>query len=353
MAIKHIIINNLRLIEEIEFEPADGLNLIWGANGSGKTTILEAIYLLGRGKSFRKAEREQLIKKGEQHLTLFVNTEDRNSRHALGLSKSHGITQARLDGSKVTRMSDLARAIPLTVITPNSHEILERGPQYRRRFLDWGVFHVEPGFRNAFERFVRCQKQRNAALRMKGRFDATWDKEFIVSGKAVNDFRERYFSKLSEKIKQLAQDLSGLKQIEIEWVRGWSEKYDLGHVIKEMEQGDLQAGYTRYGPHRADISIKLNGQKVEKIVSRGQQKMLVVAMHLAQVEISRAISGTETIVLIDDLTSELDKENRKKLLQYLHDLGNQVFITGVENISACKPGFSGVFHVEQGRISPG
>ncbi len=351
MAIKQIRIKNLRLIDDIEFEPARGLNLIWGPNGSGKTTVLEAIYLLGRGKSFRKAEKDQLIKKGSQQLNLFVHTESKQKKHALGLTKGQGMTQARLDGNKVTRMSDLARAIPLTVITPNSHEILERGPQYRRRFIDWGVFHVEPGFRNAFERFARSLKQRNAALRIRGKFDNSWDRELIESGNTVNDFRVSYFNDLSEKIKQLGRDLLSLDKMEIEWNKGWSDKSELADTVKEMEQGDIQAGYTRYGPHRADLIIKLNGQKVEKVASRGQQKMLVVTMHLAQVEVLRETAGTETIIMIDDLTSELDRENRRKLLQYLDGLGNQIFITGVENISTSNQEFSKVFHVERGKIS--
>lgn len=338
----------------MEFEPADGLNLIWGANGSGKTTILEAIYILGRGKSFRNSERDHLIARGENQLNLFIRTEDHNNnRHALGITKRKGLTQAKLDGKKVTRMSDLARTVPLVVITPNSHEILERGPQYRRRFLDWGVFHVEPTFRDTFERFARCLKQRNAVLRMKGRFDAAWDREFVDSGNAVNMIREGYYERLEKGLKTLATDLSGQKDIEIDWNRGWSEKHTLEHVIEEMRHGDIQAGYTRYGPQRADLSIKLNGQKVEKVASRGQQKMLVVAMYLAQVELARTLSGVETMIMIDDLASELDSENRNRLLQYLQNFGNQAFITGVNKIGGNEQKFSGVFHVEQGRITHG
>lgn len=354
MSIKQLRISGLRLIEQTEFEPADGLNLIWGANGSGKTTILEAIYLLGRGKSFRNSERDQLITRGETQLNLFIRTEDQNkNRHALGLTKDKGLTQARLDGKKVTRMSDLARTVPLVVITPNSHEILERGPQYRRRFLDWGVFHVEPTFRDIFERFARCLKQRNAVLRMKGGFDTSWDREFVESGNAVNMIREGYYERLEKSLKMLATDLAGQDDIHIEWNRGWSEKNTLEHVVEEMRQGDIQAGYTRYGPQRADISIKLNGQKVEKVASRGQQKMLVVAMYLAQVELARTLSGIETMIMIDDLASELDDDNRTRLLQYLKDLGNQVFITGIKKTGGDEQKFSGMFHVEQGRISPG
>ncbi len=353
MAITQIRINNLRLIKAVEFEPADGLNLIWGANGSGKTTILEAIYLLGRGKSFRKAERDQLVKYGEQQLTLFIRSITNNNSHTLGLIKGQGTTQARLDGQKITRMSDLARAVPLTVITPNSHEILERGPQYRRRFVDWGVFHVEPDFRSTFERFARCLKQRNASLRMKNGYDANWDRELIETGLAVNAYRENYFTSFSHWLKRLAEELLEMKQIQVDWVRGWNDKSTLEQNLEQMRRGDMLAGYTRYGPHRADLSIKLNGQKVEKVASRGQQKILIVAMHLAQVVVAQELVGTDPIILLDDLTSELDHSNRKRLLEYLKRMGNQVFITGVDNITEYAPGFSRVFHVEQGAISPG
>jgi len=353
MAIQQIRITNLRLIEELEFEPADGLNLIWGANGSGKTSILEALYLLGRGKSFRKAERDQLVRTGEQQLCLFVRTRVNSSIHTLGLIKTQGTTQAKIDGQKISRMSDLARAVPLTVITPNSHEILERGPQYRRRFLDWGVFHVEPKFRYTFERFARCLKQRNAALRIKGAFNASWDQELIETGTSVNAYRENYYGRLSQKIKQLATELLGMKELQVEWIRGWSDKSELGQYLDEMRQGDILAGYTRYGPHRADLSLRIRKQKVEKYASRGQQKMLVAVMHLAQVELAREIVGSEPIILIDDLPSELDNRNRSVLLNYLKQMGNQTFITGVENISVGELDFTGVFHVEHGSISIG
>jgi DNA replication and repair protein RecF len=351
MALKQIRINNLRIIEELELEPAEGINLIWGENGSGKTTILEAVYLLGRGKSFRNAEQGQLLKKDAKQLTLFARTENSQGSHAVGFAKGGRLTQAKLDGNRVSRMSDLARAIPLTIINPNSHEILERGPQYRRRFLDWGVFHVEQSFRGVFERYSRCLKQRNAALRLRGRFDASWDRELIESGNQVNILREKYISKLKDKITELSSDLLNIEPLEIDWMRGWPDKGDLEQITKEAEQGDIQTGYTRYGPHRADLSIKLKGQKVEKIASRGQQKMLVATMHLAQAELARELAGTETIILIDDLTSELDQTNREILLNQLNRLGNQTLITGVDNISQTSSNFSKVFHVEHGSIS--
>ncbi len=350
MAIKQIRINNLRIIDELELEPTAGLNLIWGENGSGKTSILEAIYLLGRGKSFRNADQEQLIRVGTDRLIIFARTEDRLGNHTLGFSKGQGATQARLDGIRVTRMSDLAKGIPLTIITPSSHEILERGPQYRRRFLDWGVFHVEHEFRNAFERFSRCLKQRNAALRTRGRFDAGWNRELVESGNIIDSLREKYFTRLAEKICLLASQLLNFEKLEVYWKRGWPEKIDLEHCIKDSEQGDIQVGYTRYGPHRADLTIKLKGQKIEKVASRGQQKMFVAVMHLAQAEVAREISGTETVILIDDLASELDQTNREILLTHLEKLGNQVLITGVEGISKSSSLFSGVFHVEHGSI---
>lgn len=351
MALKQIRINNLRIIEELELEPADGINLIWGENGSGKTTILEAVYLLGRGKSFRNAEQGQLLTKGSDQLTLFGRTESSNQNHSVGFAKGGRVTQAKLDGKRVRRMSDLARAIPLTIITPNSHEILERGPQYRRRFLDWGVFHVEPSFRSVFERYSRSLKQRNAALRIRGRFDHSWDRELVEAGQQVNLLREKYISKLTAKISEMASELLNITPLEIDWVRGWSDKSDLHQTIREAEQGDIQAGYTRYGPHRADISIKLKSQKIEKIASRGQQKMLVATMHLAQAELARDLSETETLILVDDLTSELDQLNRQILLDQLKKLGNQVLITGVDNISNDYANFSRVFHVEQGSIN--
>jgi DNA replication and repair protein RecF len=352
MAIKQIRINNLRIINEVELKPAAGLNLIWGENGSGKTTILEALYLLSRGRSFRKADQGQLTRKGQEQLTLFATIESANNKHKIGYTKGRGINQAKLDGSRVTRISDLARTIPLSIITPNSHEILERGPQYRRRFLDWGVFHVEQPFRNLFERYARSLKQRNASLRTKGGFDRSWNRELAETGQQINQLREKYIQNFTQKITSLASEQLGVNDLEVSWLRGWSEKRGLEQVLIESEQGDIQAGYTRFGPHRADLCIKMKGQKIEKIASRGQQKMLVAVMHLAQVDIARELAGTDTVILIDDLTSELDKHNREILLDYLQKMGNQVLVTGVDNISSGSTCFTEVFHVEHGSITP-
>jgi DNA replication and repair protein RecF len=352
MAIKQIRIHNFRIIEDIELEPTKGLNLIWGENGSGKTSILEAVYLLGRGRSFRKAEQEQLTKKGSEQLSLFARLESSDQKHTLGFSKRKGLNQAKLDGIRITKMSDLARAIPLSIITPNSHEILERGPQYRRRFLDWGVFHVEQSFRKVSERYSRCLKQRNASLRAKGRFDRSWNRELTQSGLEINQIRERYVQNFSQRLKSLTSNLMGINDLEVIWNRGWPEKSELEQIMVDSEKGDLVSGYTRYGPHRADLSIKLKGQKIEKIASRGQQKMLVAIMHLAQVDMARELAGTDTVILIDDLASELDKNNRGILLYYLERIGNQALITGVDNISRGSNHFTGVFHVEHGSIRP-
>ncbi len=353
MAITQLKINNFRLIEQLEIAPAPGLNMIWGANGSGKTSVLEAIYLLARGRSFRKSDRGQLIRRGEKQLSLFISTKNETQKQIIGLIKQQSVTQARLNGKTINRMSDLARALPLTVITPNSHEILERGPQYRRRFLDWGVFHVEQNFRQTFERFARCLKQRNAALRQRGKFNHSWDRELIESGNAVNNYRENYYKELACKIKKLSMQLLKMEHLQVDWVRGWSDNCDLEQTLDSTRKGDMLAGYTRYGPHRADLSIQLNKQKVEKVASRGQQKMLVVAMHLAQVELASELAGTDTIILIDDLTSELDHTNRQSLLEYLQQMGNQTIITGVDNIADSSSGFSRVFHVEQGIVAAG
>jgi DNA replication and repair protein RecF len=173
----------------------------------------------------------------------------------------------------------------------------------------------------------------------------------VETGQQVNLLREKYISKLTDKISELASELLNIAPLEIVWVQGWSDKNGLEKTIRDAEQGDIQAGYTRYGPHRADISIKLKGQKIEKIASRGQQKMLVATMHLAQAELARELSDTETIILIDDLTSELDQTNRQILLDQLYKLGNQVLITGVDNISNDCANFSRVFHVEHGSIN--
>ncbi len=345
-------IRHLRNIQNIEIEPGASLNLLWGGNGAGKTSILEAIYLLGRGRSFRGTEIGPLITTGKGETVVFGKLlEEDNKRDIIGISKQlKGTTQIRINGTAVSRLSTLAQTLPLQVLTPKSHEILERGSAYRRRFIDWGVFHVEHNIIKLANNYAKALKQRNAALRRSPQTAFAWDSILIENGTQIEAVRRRYLEKLIPIFSDKIEKLIGRSDITINYRCGWSESESYAESIKRRERDDLNRGFTGTGPHRADIRVEIAGLPVERVVSRGEQKLIIAALYLAQAKIASTESRVKPLILIDDLPAELDEEKRAVFLNELAYLNLQVFITGIDrsSFSAITP--SSVFHVKHGEV---
>jgi DNA replication and repair protein RecF len=352
MTLGLIRIKNLRNISDMEMEPAPGTNLVWGANGTGKTSILEAIYILGRGRSFRNRENTAIIRKGEESLELYGSISGtEGERLGIGIRKNRKSTEAKIGGERIKKISQLARTLPISILTPRSHEILERGSQYRRRYLDWGVFHVEQGYRDVSERYHRILQQRNAALRNRGTDSAVWDRELVDIGIQLNDIRERYLDTLLPSIMEVSERFLPEVELKFEWRRGWKRGASLEEALRNNRDGDETRGYTSTGPHRADLAVRINGEVAEKVVSRGQQKMLMAAMKIAQARLTMNHTGKDTVMLVDDLPAELDRNNRERLLLELKDSGLQIYVTGVEKELFFGGLVEKMFHVEHGRIA--
>ncbi len=349
MSLGLIRIHNLRNIREIELEPESGINLIWGANGSGKTSVLEAIYLLGRGRSFRGRENQPLISDGADSLELYAKIEQSSGEHVgIGLRKGKNSSEARVGNNGVKKISDLARTLPIYILTPQSHEILERGPQYRRRLVDWGVFHVEHQYREIAERYQRILQQRNAALRERRSDASVWSRELGEAGERLESVRSGYIQELSDGIKEIMRSLLPESELLLEWRRGWSVGNSLEEALTGSLERDRNRGYTSVGPSRADLVVRMDGERIERRASRGQQKLVVAAMTVAQALLTKERSGADPVILVDDLPAELDRENRQKLMGILQQAGLQVFLTGVERAPFQGAGVEQMFHVEHG-----
>lgn len=353
MAIYFLEVLRFRNLQDIKLQPLPGFNFLIGDNGSGKSSLLEAIHCLGRGKSFRTHKTNQLISHGEQDFTIVGKLNQQQKSYTIGMQRQAGDSQIRLAGHRVQRASELTEVLPIAVLEPGLHRLIEEGPEYRRKFLDWGVFHVEPGFAAVWQSYRRALLQRNAALRAAWTQAAiaNWDRELIAAAEALDNFRRQYLAQLKLAIKGFGDDFSELANCEFDYYCGWREGESYAQYLAKQYASDMERGFTQFGPHRADLRIRTRQREAREVLSRGQQKMLVAFLVLAQCQQITA-QDMSAVVLVDDLPAELDIQKRELLLQALERSGAQVFLTATEQGLFPRTDYpqSRVFHVEQGKI---
>lgn len=335
----------------MELSPSPGINLIHGSNGSGKTTVLEACYMLARGRSFRGIKSAPLITTGEKELQVVGEYLFKDSSHRVGLRKAGSETEIRMNGEDVKRLSQLASVIPLQILTPQSYQLLDRGPEFRRKFIEWGVFHVEHSYSDLMKRYLRILYQRNAALKSAPKMAATWDKEFADTGEKINQKRCTYLEQLTRLFSEELNILLGEVELTMKWRSGWRESASLQDQLKEMFATDQERKFTSIGPHRADLDIKINKIPVAQFASRGQQKLIIVALTLAQLRLASELTQANPVMLIDDLAAELDQNNRERVFSRFKETGSQLFLTSTEK-NLIPDMIDTMFHVEHGELIP-
>jgi len=340
-------ISQLRCLNEAELVLGPSLNLVYGANGSGKTSILEAAFMVGRGRSFRTRHTDSLIARQVDHLTLFAQTE--NPAHRIGFEyRRDEAYTARLDGRDVQSLAELPGAFFVEVIDPEIHRLVEGAPAERRRWLDWGVFHVEPAFLEHWTRFSRALRQRNAALRQ-DLDPRPWEADLIAHGEKVAELRGQWFDGLRPYWQTAIHRLSGL-ELDLSYYRGWSVDRHLADVLAEGWARDRERGATQGGPQRADVLLRLGGKAARESLSRGQQKLVASAMVLALLQRLRDQQVTPPTLLLDDPAAELDHERLAALVELVTELKCQLLITSLSPDLSIFGQPEHVFHVEQGSV---
>ncbi len=355
MGLSSLAVRSFRNLASVDISHLSAdLNLIFGVNASGKTSLLEAIYFLARGRSFRSAHFERLLQNGHDTLSVFGKLRTERGLVPLGIERSTQKTSMRMDGRAVSSAAELAAAMPLLVLQPNSYRLLEEGPANRRRFVDWGVFHVEPLFYPAWQRYQRALRQRNTALRA-GEPVATfsaWDHEIIDAGNIIDTTRRAYVEQLAARINVFTDALLNIHDVTLEYRSGWSAEQTFETALSRGRDRDQAQRYTVAGPHRAELWVRSSGSPVVERISRGQNKILVAALTLAQASLFSEQTGKDCILLVDDLAAELDAAHRYRLLEMLAELRAQLFVTVIEPDSVAdaleRPARR--FHVEHGSV---
>ena len=351
MALKTLKCTDFRCLASAEllFSPAN--NLIYGPNASGKTSILEAIAYLGRGRSFRGASTRELIRHGADEFVLFGKADTGARDVALGVRNSRAGIEVRADGEKRSSAAALAESLPLQVIDPDVHKLIAGGPEDRRRYIDWIAFHVEHGYLDRWRRFRRALKQRNAALRggASGAALSGWNQELSALGVDIDDVRRRMLDITRPALEEAGEGLLG-SQVDFEYQRGWAADRTLAEALDASADRDLQLGSTQAGPHRADIKLRYDDRQARKLVSRGQQKLLACALILAATEVVQTHLEKPLLLLLDDPAAELDGESLIRLMNCVANLGCQVIATTLEPERALFHEAPALFHVEHGVV---
>jgi DNA replication and repair protein RecF len=329
-----------------------------GENGSGKTSLLEALYYLGYGKSFRTQSAKQVVQYHHLDFCLHAKVCHHHSKIAVGLERTYtGVATNKLSGCKQPTTADLALNLPIILVNPDSYVLLHEGALFRRQFLDWGVFHVEHGFYPAWLRFSRLLKQRNTSLKQGASYSdlAAWDYEFAHLSEFISLARERYFNALLVLVNDFLAGLVNVDEVFLQYSAGWDQSEKLLTILERSYQKDLDRGFTYYGAQRADIHIKVGKFFAADVLSRGQQKLLVIALRLAQGLLLKQLTGKSTIYLLDDITAELDSRHTEYVFSWLNKIKAQCFLTLLNAGALEANAYLNVlsrFHVEQGVVTP-
>jgi DNA replication and repair protein RecF len=341
---------HVRSIEQAELALGPRVNLIVGANGAGKTSLLESIYLLGRGRSFRTRLNEKLIRHGADYLRVLGQVPGDGFPSLIGLEVSRKAgTTARINAETPGSLAELATAFPVQVIDPEVHKLVEEGASRRRRWLDWAVFHVEPAFGRDWARYQRALQQRNAALRSGQDALGSWDAELVRAGEALTAARERVVQGLARYWSPLCAELAGV-DLSIHFYPGWDTELGLDQALATARDRDRDRRTSTTGPHRADLRLRCHGRLARETLSRGQQKLTAVALTLAQLMFLKEQRGIAPTLLLDDPAAELDTVRLGGFIQQVMRLETQLVITSLQPDFALFGKPEQVFHVEHGRV---
>ncbi|WOE30828.1 MULTISPECIES: DNA replication/repair protein RecF [unclassified Acinetobacter] len=330
MHITRLHIERVRNLNTVALHGLQPFNLFYGENGSGKTSILEAIHLLATGRSFRTHIPKHYIQLHCADALIFAQS----MQDKVGVQKfSSGEQVIRVNGDSIATQGQLAKILPVQYIEPQSTEIIDHGAKARRQLLDWLMFHVEHEFYHTWQCYTRALQQRNRLLKSNRYLSLSdlepWNKTLSDYGDLLHALRsmavERWQTYLQQDLKQLLPHLD----IQMEYYPGFHREQSLFNDLSHYHQKDLERGYTEYGPHRADLRLKTSMGDASVVLSRGQKKLLIMALKLSQIAMLHSCNK-ETVVLLDDLTAELDLTAQQRLIERLSQLGSQVFITTLE-----------------------
>ncbi len=342
-------IHQFRNFQSQEWQFGPELNVIIGQNGSGKTSILEALYFLAHGRSFRVKELNRMIHQGQSQFTLFTELSDRDDQFTLAMQRSmNGDNKNRLNHVDLKSASQFAERLPVLLFNPESFQLLSGGPKSRRQMIDWGVFYHYPLLRPHYLNVKRALKQRNASLKQNQPRSQVklWETTIIENVHEINQARQDYLNLLFSSTEHILHEFMQTHLLEFRFEQGWPDDEDLMALWDKTYQQDVRFGTTQYGPHQADLKIISHKKPARDLLSRGQQKLLITILKLAQGKLLQEAFHKTPVYLLDDLASELDEVHQKFLWDYLLAQKAQVLLTSIQEQGYLQQGDARVIRLE-------
>ena len=342
-----------RNLDNVNLTFDSGFNVVFGNNASGKTSLLEAAHVICSGKSFLRASPQKLQQFNSSDFSLngIMKFQEQPHRYQY-LWKDHGV-HLKINEQIVRKISRYALQQPVQAITPASFKLIDESPDIRRRFIDWGVFHVKHQYIDAWHRYQRSLSQRNAMLtQAKGKSLMPWDIEYVKTCEIIDAYRSEYITALQQSFENIHKRLLPDTKVTIAYHRGWAKDCNLGELLAQAQSRDIERGYTYYGPQRAELHILLNGHPARDTASRGQKKLITYGLYIAQAQIQQQHGEYSGLLLVDDLPSELDAEHQSLVLDLLTDLPMQVILSCIDpsDIEQVVNPSTKLFHVKQGKV---
>lgn len=357
MILQSLQIDDFRNISSIKLAFSKKFNAFYGVNGAGKTSLLEAIYVLATAKSFRSSQSEVIISHQKENFMLFSVLDDGVTTFPVGIRRNrYGALSVHLRSEAIRSIAEVSQLLPVLFIGSDSHRILTDGPKARRQFLDWGLFHVKHDFLTCWRTYQKLLTHRNAALKARVSREelGVWDQQLANTGEILHNHRIAYVDSFLPYFVEMLEVFFQTSSIRVDYFSGWAGDVSLLTSLSNEYHKAMAVGHTLSGPHRADLLITVDGLPADEICSQGQQKLISYALRLAQGVHLKSMDQKAPIFLIDDLPSELDIENQARVAEILQKLDAQVFVTGIheEDLTRLLIGATDsiMFHVKQGAV---
>ena len=355
MELTSLAVHHVRRIVNAQLQAAGAANVVCGANGSGKTSLLESIHYLATARSFRTSRAREVITRGATSLVVTGALVDGSGReYRIGVEKTTTSTRLKLNGENLTVASAVARLMPVLTFNTESYLLLDGGPSNRRALIDRLLFHVEQHYLDVLKTYHRGLKQRNSLLRRRAPAQqiTAFEHQLSETASRIDQWRHECVARVNDFLRD-SPLCRGVGELTLEYRRGWPEESNLLESLEKNRHKDYESGNTSLGPHRAELRIRIDGNAAKSIVSRGQGKLIISAIISAQAHYLGQFAAEKPILLIDDLASELDRDARQRAVESLLATKAQCFFTAIESTDLPPEliGASRLFHVEHGVVS--